>query len=118
MPGHRPAYPYDDTVHAAPLAFEFVYGKERVFVSCGHHPLDHSWQDVLRGTAAHNTVTLDYRNAAEVREDGHFGRRPRKVDVQRQENGDAVLLEGFHDGYLALNGVTHRRPTLPGRAGA
>lgn len=109
-----PAAPYDRTAHAAPLAFEFMYGKERVFVSCGGHPLDPAWQDSLRATAAHNTLGLDNRNACEIRslegaEGGHFGRRPRKVIVTRQDTRDAVLVEASHDGYVPLNGITHRR---------
>ncbi|MBI1258527.1 MAG: heparinase [Chloroflexi bacterium] len=107
--GAPPAYPYDEKAHASPLAFEFVYGKERVFVSCGAHPLDDAWQDSLRATAAHNALTLDYRNACEIKDDHHFGRRPRKVIESRQEQKDTILLEVSHDGYVPLNGVTHRR---------
>ncbi len=107
--GAPPVRPYDRTAHAAPLAFEFIYGRERVFVSCGAHPIDRAWQDVLRGTAAHNTPVIDYRNACEIREDGHMSRRPRAVICSREESRDAVLLEGAHDGYVVLNGITHRR---------
>ncbi len=107
--GTPPHHPYDRQAHAAPLGFEFAYGKERVFVSCGSHPADKEWQDVLRGTAAHNALALDYRNICEVRDDGHLGRKPRKVTVMREESKDALLLECSHDGYVPLNGVTHRR---------
>src|SRR5690606_5834176 len=64
--GGAPAYPYDDAVHAAPLAFEFVYGKERMIVSCGAQALDDDWAEALRATAAHNALSLDYRNACEI----------------------------------------------------
>ncbi len=112
-----PAAPHDRTAHAAPLAFEFIYGRERVFVSCGSHPLDAAWQDSLRATAAHNTAGLDCRNACEIRDDGHFGRKPRKVIVTRQDGKDAVLAEASHDGYVALNGITHRRRLYLGDQG-
>ncbi len=119
--GAPPAYPHDKSAHAAPLAFEFVYGKERVFVSCGAHPLDPMWQDSLRATAAHNALTIDYRNACEIRSaeegGGHFGRKPRKVTVQRQEAKNAVLVEASHDGYVPLNGITHRRRLYLGESG-
>lgn len=104
-----PKYPYDQDVHAAPLAFEFSYGKERIFVNCGTHPSESKWNEVLRGTAAHNTLSLDYRNACEISEDGHFARRPRKVSMHRDDQKDAVLVEGSHDGYMQVNGITHRR---------
>lgn len=107
--GAAPVWPHDAQAHAAPLAFEFVYGKERVFVNCGSHPVEDDWHDALRGTAAHNTVALDYRNACEIRKDGHFGRRTRNVVVTREEADGACLIDGVHDGYVPLNGISHRR---------
>lgn len=107
--GTPPPYPYDDKAHAAPLSFEFCYGRERMFVNCGIHPIDETWQGMLRGSAAHNTATIDYRNICEIRSDGHFGRKPRKVVVTRDEGRGACLVEGTHDGYVPLNGITHRR---------
>jgi uncharacterized heparinase superfamily protein len=112
-----PAYPFDGLAHAAPLSFEFVYGKERIFVACGAHPADDDWRDALRATAAHNALSLDYRNACEIRADGHFGRRPRSVTVTRDETPDACLIEGAHDGYVPVNGITHRRRLYLGDQG-
>jgi uncharacterized heparinase superfamily protein len=110
--GFAPPHAYDRFAHAAPLAFEFVYGKQKVFASCGSHPFDPQWQDVLRGTAAHNALCLEYRNAAEIRNDGHFGRKPRKVTVMREDARDAILIDASHDGYVPVNGITHRRRLL------
>jgi uncharacterized heparinase superfamily protein len=107
--GSAPVWPHDEMAHAAPLAFEFVYGKERVFVNCGSHPVEAEWHDVLRGTAAHNAATLDYRNACEIRKDGHFGRRTRNVVVAREDAEGSCLIDGVHDGYVPLNGISHRR---------
>jgi uncharacterized heparinase superfamily protein len=113
----KASYPYDDIAHAAPLAFEFIYGKERIFVNCGSHPLEDSWKGVLRSTAAHNTVCIDYRNICEIHGDGHFGRRPRHVLVTREDQDGAVLIEGTHDGYVPVNGITHRRKLYLGSQG-
>ena len=107
--GVAPPWPHDAGAHAAPLAFEFSYGKERMFVSCGTHPLDGAWRDSLRATAAHNTLCIDHRNAGEIREDGHFGRKPQNITVERQDVRGAALVEVSHDGYVPLNGITHRR---------
>lgn len=107
--GRAPIWPHDGHAHAAPLAFEFSYGKERIFVSCGSHPVDPDWIDVLRGTAAHCALTLDHRNACEIRKDGHFGRRTRNVVATREESGGACLIDAVHDGYVPLNGISHRR---------
>jgi uncharacterized heparinase superfamily protein len=107
--GTPPPHDYDSCAHAGPLAFEFSYGKEKIFTSCGTHPLDAEWRDMLRGTAAHNTLSLDYRNACEIRADGHFGRKARHVTVAREEAEGAMLLDLSHDGYVPMNGVLHRR---------
>lgn len=104
-----PPYPYDAVAHAAPLAFEFMYGREKLFVNCGTHPLDPHWRDVLRGTPAHNALCLDHRNICEIAEGGHLGRRARTVTISREDTQDAVLLDASHDGYVPLNGITHRR---------
>lgn len=107
--GRSPQRPHDKHSHAAPLAFEMAYGKERMFVSCGTHPSSADWQDALRATAAHNTITLDHRNACEIREDGYFSRKPRVVSIVREETKGSCLLEATHDGYALLNGIEHRR---------
>ncbi|NCC21383.1 MAG: heparinase [Alphaproteobacteria bacterium] len=107
--GGPPAPPFDQEAHPAPLAFEFVHGRDRIFVNCGTHPTNDDWQDVLRGTAAHTALGINYRNAFEIREDGHFGRKARTVSCERQESDDACLLDASHDGYASLNGIIHRR---------
>lgn len=107
--GRAPVWPFDEHAHAAPLSFEFCYGKERMFVACGTHPTDPQWREALRGTAAHNTITLDHKNACEIRQDGHFGRRTRNVVVTREDVSGASLIDGVHDGYVPLNGISHRR---------
>ncbi|MCB1556698.1 MAG: heparinase II/III family protein [Alphaproteobacteria bacterium] len=115
--GAPPRTLFDKGVHAAPLAFEFIYGKERIFVNCGTHPFDSVWQDALRATAAHNTLTIDHRNACEIDGQGHLSRKARKVTLSREETPGAQLLEVSHDGYVPLNGVTHRRRFYLGNLG-
>jgi uncharacterized heparinase superfamily protein len=115
--GASPEWPHDQHAHAAPLAFEMCHGRDRIFVSCGSHPTDESWKDALRATAAHNTVTLDYRNACEIRDDGHFQRKVKKAHIQRECTKDACLVESFHDGYVPLNGIVHGRRLYLGDGG-
>lgn len=104
-----PERPYDACTHAAPLSFEFSYGKDRVFISCGSHPHDEKWREALRGTAAHTALSLDEKNAAEISLNGHLKRCAKKIVVLREEDKDYALLEASHDGYVPLNGVTHCR---------
>lgn len=115
--GNAPAFPEDRSAHVAPLAFEFSFGRDRVFTACGAHPASAEWNEVLRGTAAHTALTLDHRNAFEIREDGHIGRRARHVQADREEQEDACLLEMTHDGYVPLNGILHRRRIYLGDRG-
>jgi len=106
--GAPAASPHDGASHAAPLAFEFIYGKERLIVSCGSHPDTGVWRESLRATAAHNTMVIESRNASEIRDNGRIGRRPQKMDCKREDTRDGILFDGSHDGYAALNGLTHR----------
>lgn len=107
--GKPPAYPHDEHAHAAPLAFEYSYGRDRIFVNCGTHPTCPKWQDALRSTGAHNALTIDHRNACEIHKDGSMGRKPRVVQVSREELSGAVIVDACHDGYVPLGGITHRR---------
>lgn len=107
--GRTPPFPHDRGAHAAPLSFEMAYGKERILVSCGTHPTSEDWAQSLRLTAAHTALCLDARNACEIRENGHFGRKVSQSDVRRDENRKATLIEAAHDGYLSTSGITHRR---------
>lgn len=115
--GKSPEPAFDEITHASPLAFEFSYGNTRILTSCGAHPSSKDWNEALRFTAAHNTATLDYRNACEIRKDGHFGRKVTEFSLERQENNEAVLLQASHNGYVALNGITHARKLYLGDEG-
>ncbi len=107
--GNSPTSPYDKGSHASPAAFELSIGRERVFVSCGTHPNDENWSEMLRGTAAHNTLSLDHRNICEIRKNGHIGRKPKKVTTTRDEMSGGQLLTIKHDGYIPVNGILHQR---------
>ncbi|MFA5593307.1 MAG: heparinase II/III family protein [Micavibrio sp.] len=107
--GKPPKWPHDVTSHAAPLAFEMSYGRERIIVNCGTHPANADWQDMLRFTAAHSTAVIDDRNACEIHKDGTLSRKPKKVTCDREDKIDMVLVDASHDGYVPVNGITHRR---------
>lgn len=107
--GKAPPAPYDRMAHAAPLSFEMSYARERIFVSCGAHPFCETWQEALRATPAHNTLSIDNRNACEITRSGHFGRRVRHARLMRENSRDACLIEASHDGYVPLSGLVHAR---------
>ncbi len=115
--GKPSKWPHDTTVHAAPLAFEMSYGRERIIVNCGTHPTDPEWKDMLRFTAAHSTLVIDDRNACEIHKDGSLSRKPKKVSLNREEWIGAALVDATHDGYIPVNGITHRRRLYYGDQG-
>lgn len=102
-------HPHDKSAHAAPLAFEFSYGKERIITNCGTHPTCPKWREALRHTGGHNTACLDHRNACEIKKDGHFGRKITNSTAHREDTKDATLIVASHNGYAPLNGITHTR---------
>lgn len=107
--GKPPVWPHDQCAHIAPLSFEFSHGRERIFVNCGTHPTCEKWQDALRSTPAHNTLIIDDRNMCDLHKDGSMGHRPKKIVVDRDDKKEIVLIDACHDGYVPVNGITHRR---------
>ncbi len=99
----------DRTAHAGTLAFELSIGRDRVITNVGASPAaGPEWQQATRATAAHSTLVLADTSSSEVRESG-LGRRPEKVEVQRQEANGAHWLEASHDGWKRPFGALHRR---------
>jgi uncharacterized heparinase superfamily protein len=99
----------DRSSHAGTLSFELSVGRDRMIVNCGAAPAaEAEWRDALRATAAHSTLTLADTNSSELREEG-LGRRPERVEVDRQEANGAQWLEAAHDGYRRPFNTIHRR---------
>lgn len=109
--GAPPALEHDDDGHAAPLAFEYWVGKDRLFTQCGDTAfLPPVARDALRGTAAHTALIIDDRNIAEIRSNsGGMGRRYSAPYAQRWEIDGGVMVEALHTGYQSVYGLTHRR---------
>ncbi|MCW3477817.1 heparinase II/III family protein [Limobrevibacterium gyesilva] len=99
----------DRFAHAGTLSFELSIGRDRMIVNCGAAPAaTGGWRDACRATAAHSTLVIADTNSSELRPDG-LGRRPEKVEVQRQEANGAHWLDASHDGYHRPFGAIHRR---------
>jgi uncharacterized heparinase superfamily protein len=115
--GKVPPAPHDAAAHVAPLSFEMNYGKDRIFVACGSHPLCGDWQESLRATAAQNTLIIGNRNACEINRNGHITRRIKHAKVFREDTPESCFIEASHDGYEPLFGVTHTRRLFLGDQG-
>lgn len=99
----------DRLAHAGTLSFELSVGRERLIVNCGaESAASTAWRDALRATAAHSTLVIADVNSSELAPEG-LGRRPEKIEVERQEAGGAHWLETSHDGWLKPFGAIHRR---------
>lgn len=113
-----PAAPgLDRCAHAGTLAMEFSVGRERVVVNCGAPgpgAAGARWQQAVRATAAHSTLTLAETNSAALATRRRFLgpsllHRPEMVQCRREELEGAVLLEMQHDGYRLPYGAIHHR---------
>ncbi len=99
----------DRFAHAGTLSFELSIGRDRLIVNCGAAPAaPNEWRDACRATAAHSTLVIADTNSSELRPEG-LGRRPDKVEVQRQEANGAHWLDASHDGYRKPFDAVHRR---------
>jgi len=107
--GVPPAPGLDRFAHAGTLSFEFSVGRDRLIVNCGAVPaVGSEWRDALRATAAHSTLVIADTSSSEIKRSG-LGRRPDKVEAQRQEANGAHWLEASHDGWERPFGAIHRR---------
>ncbi len=105
QPGH---------VHADALTFELWIGGERVCVDYGvsSYRLGRE-RDETRSTRSHNTVEVDGENSSEVWGAFRVGRRCRSKVIRAERQGDAIVIEGQHDGYRWRSGrPVHRRVVL------
>jgi uncharacterized heparinase superfamily protein len=100
--------------HAGSLGFEFSDGAHRVVVNCGSDDAQPSALPLallasLRTTAAHSTLVLGDANSTEIRSDGLLGKGVSEITAVRRENADGLWVDASHDGYVARQGLLHRR---------
>ena len=99
LPGHA---------HADTLCCELSLRGQRVLVNSGTSVYGTGPERLRqRGTAAHNTVTLNGQNSSEVWGGFRVGRRARVSGAQCRSDGDTLTAEASHDGYAHLPGHPH-----------
>lgn len=99
--------------HADTLSFELSHGAQRLIIDAGVYEYGAGPMRAYgRGTAAHNTVTLDGRDSSAVFGSFRCGRRAR-ARVESLERGEGSLkLQASHDGYAHLPGAPRVRRSL------
>lgn len=102
LPGHA---------HADTLSFELSVHGQRVLVNGGTSTYEaNALRLRQRGTAMHNTVTVDDQDSSEVWSSFRVARRARPMGIAIQRESGALMLSAAHDGYQRLPGkVTHLR---------
>jgi len=112
-PDYQPGHSHCDT-----LSFELSLKGLRVVVDSGcFQYVDGDIRRYNRGSAGHNSVTIDGFNQSEVWGAHRCARRARPVYARLKKKSDGTLVfEGAHDGYCRLPGkpVHHRLITSTG----
>jgi hypothetical protein len=97
--------------HADLLSIQCSIFGERCLVDAGTYgyTAEPEWRDYFRGTAAHNTVTID--GASQATANGPFGwqQRPAVTINEWQANDGIDIIDARHNAYA---GVTHRRRVM------
>jgi uncharacterized heparinase superfamily protein len=103
-PSYLPAHAHADT-----LTFELSVGGRRVVVDTGISTYEaNDARQRERGTAAHNTVTVDGRNSSDVWHAFRVGARARILRRSFEAAGSVSMVHGAHDGYRQV-GLVHAR---------
>lgn len=96
LPGHG---------HADTLSFELSLFGQRVFVNSGTSRYgEDAERQRQRGTAAHNTVTVDATNSSEVWRGFRVARRAYPSRPCITEGRESLVISASHDGYKRLRG--------------
>lgn len=97
--------------HADLLSFEWDVAGQRVIVDPGVSQYEAGpLRDYARGTAAHNTVTVDGTDQAEMWGAFRVGRRAEARVLEFVAESESFSLTATHDGYEHLSGgLTHWR---------
>ncbi len=96
--------------HADALSLMVTLDDEPLLVDPGTY-LYHSgaaWRDWLRGTGAHNTLTIEGADQSEI--SGPFNwRRKASARLDETKSGTLWELRASHDGYVGTSGARHER---------
>jgi len=117
--GAPPPLEMSQEAHAGCLSFELSARSQRIVVNCGLPSSGRdNWRQVARATAAHATVVFNDTSSAHIVETqlvrslmrgAPLIGGPKKVDVSRAEQDDAIVLTTSHDGYADRFGIVHQR---------
>jgi len=103
--------------HADALSFTLSVGGQKIFIDSGTYGYTGAGEErnYFRGTKAHNTLSIDNKNQADILGPFQWGRKPgTSLDQASYENG-TMILRGHHNGYARTAGTHHRTITFDNR---
>ncbi|HZH72603.1 MAG TPA: alginate lyase family protein [Mariniphaga sp.] len=104
-PDYQPGHAHADT-----LSFELSCDEQRIIVDSGTSCYGTGPERLRqRGTAAHNTVSVDNLNSSEVWSGFRVARRARIKERTIQKNGDSIVITASHDGFKRIRGVKYHK---------
>jgi uncharacterized heparinase superfamily protein len=117
--GSAPPGAFSLEAHAGSLAFELSSNAQRIVVNCGAASGSdrRKWEDTLRATAAHSTVTLADTSMGVILGEGWMRNllgarllsRMGECLSERSESARGWTVTASHDGYVHPFGVRHER---------
>jgi uncharacterized heparinase superfamily protein len=116
--GTVPKPAFSERAHAGCLSFEFSSSGQRLIVNCGAAVRENaSWDNALRATAAHSTVTVADTSMAWILPPGAARRAlgarmmegPVQIETNRTETTQGARVIASHDGYAKDFGIIHER---------
>jgi uncharacterized heparinase superfamily protein len=85
---------------AGSLAIEISAFGEKIITNCGGSEIGGKNPAYLKYSAAHSTIVLDNTNISEIKESGFNKDFVKKVNFEKKDGDDLMLLSGTHNGYL------------------
>ena len=82
------------------LAIELSAYGEKIITNCGGSEIGGKNPAYLKYSAAHSTIILDNTNVSEVKENGIVKDYKKKVNFEKKDEKNLLILSGTHNGYL------------------
>ena len=113
-PNHIPAHS-----HADIFSYELSYKGKRFIVDSGNYNYaNDEMRKYCRSTAAHNTVTIDGKDQADMWSTFRVARRYSAKDIFFMKDSEGFTFSGIFNGYAEMIGdnLVHRRTIEAGKA--
>lgn len=91
---------FHNELSSSTLAIEISAYGEKIITNCGGSEVGGKNPAYLKYSAAHSTIILDNTNISEVKEIDFNKVYVKKVNFEKKDSEDLLILSGTHNGYL------------------